>query len=173
MVKDAVPLGECRRALVLKLAPQAEVAFAAPVLNVLKAHAPRLEIDALVYDFAAAALAGHPALAELHMVGSDWRSTGIFSRWRREMSLFGSLRARRYDLIVHLSEEPRGAWLARMLGARFSVAPHLDERGKLWRSSFTHLYLRAARRPPVELNLDALRRIGVYPAANERGAASA
>src|SRR5688572_32084555 len=84
MVKDAVPLGECRRALVLKLAPQAEVAFAAPVLNVLKAHAPRLEIDALVYDAAAAVLAGHPALAQLHLVGSG---EGFLSRLVREAGL--------------------------------------------------------------------------------------
>ena len=173
MVKDAVPLGECRRALVLKLAPRDEVAFAAPVLNVLKAHAPRLEVDALVYDDAAAALAGHPALARLHVVGRGWASAGWFTRLGREAGLFRTLRSRRYDLIVHLSEAPRGAWLAHVLGAGYSVAPPLDERGRLWRSSFTHLYLRAARRPPVELNLDALRRIGVYPASHERGAASA
>jgi heptosyltransferase III len=173
MVKDAVPLGECRRALVLKLAPPGEVAFAAPVLKVLKAHAPRLEVDALVYDDAAAALAGHPALAQLHVVGRGWEAAGFLTRLGREAGLFRSLRVRRYELIVHLSEDARGAWLARLLGASYSVAPHLDGRGKLWRSSFTHLYLRAARRPPVELNLDALRRIGVYPAANERGAASA
>ena len=50
MVRDAVPLGECARALVVKLRHHGDVLLAAPVLHVLKAHAPRLEIDALVYD---------------------------------------------------------------------------------------------------------------------------
>ena len=62
MVKDAVPLGECARALVVKLRHHGDVLLAAPVLSVLKAHAPRLEIDALVYDDTAPMLEGHPAL---------------------------------------------------------------------------------------------------------------
>ena len=50
MVKDAVPLGECGRALVVKLRHHGDVLLASPVLSVLKAHAPTLEVDALVYD---------------------------------------------------------------------------------------------------------------------------
>ena len=78
------------------------------------------------------------------------------------------LRARGYDLIVHLSEQPRGAWLARWLGARYSVAPKMADRGKFWQRSFTHFYPLVARRHMVEVNLDALRRIGVQPALDER-----
>ena len=48
MVKDAIPLGECARALVVKLRHHGDVLLATPVLSVLKAHAPRLEIDAQV-----------------------------------------------------------------------------------------------------------------------------
>src|SRR6266581_1912294 len=107
MVKDAVPLGECTRALVVKLRHHGDVLLAAPVLSVLKTHAPAVEVDALVYDDTAPMLAGHPALERL----------------RREKQLFGELRERRYDLVVHLSEHTRGAWLARMLGARFRVGP--------------------------------------------------
>ena len=33
-----------------------------------------------------------------------------------------ALRARRYDLVVHLTEHPRGAWLKRLAGARYGVA---------------------------------------------------
>src|SRR5207253_10909430 len=36
------------------------------------------------------------------------------------------------------------------------------------RKSFTHLYPLVRNRHQVEVNLDALRRIGVYPALNER-----
>lgn len=168
MVKDAVPLGECRRALVLKLRHHGDVLLAAPVLSVLKAHAPGLEVDALVYDDTAPMLEGHPALSRLHVVGRKWRSENVLSRLGKEAELFNSLRSRRYDLIVHLSEQPRGAWLARWLGARYSVAPKMAGRGRFWQRSFTHFYPLVPRRHMVEVNLDALRRIGVQPGQQER-----
>jgi heptosyltransferase-3 len=168
MVKDAVPLGECGRALVVKLRHHGDVLLAAPVLSVLKAHAPAIEVDALVYDDTAPMLAGHPALARLHTAGRHWRSLGAFERLWRERSLFGELRARRYDLLVHLSEQPRGAWLSRSLGVRWSVAPIDAGRGRFWEKSFTHLFPLVRNRHHVELNLDALRRIGVQPGTGER-----
>ena len=168
MVKDAVPLGECRRALVLKLRHHGDVLLSAPVFSVLKAHAPALEVDALVYDDTAPMLEGHPAISNLYLVGRKWRSENAFNRLGKETALFNTLRARRYDLIVHLSEQPRGAWLARWLGARYSVAPKMADRGAFWRNSFTHFYPLIARRHMVEVNLDALRRIGIQPAPEER-----
>jgi heptosyltransferase III len=168
MVRDAVPLGECTRALVLKLRHHGDVLLAAPVLSVLKAHAPRMEIDALVYDDTAPMLEGHPALAQLHCIGRGWRSLGAFARLAREGALLGTLRARRYDLVVHLTEHPRGAWLRRVLGARYGVAPIVRHRGAWWRKSFTHLYPITGNRHQVEVNLDALRRIGVQPGLQER-----
>jgi heptosyltransferase-3 len=168
MVKDLVPLEACRRALVVKLRHHGDVLLAAPVLSVLKARAPGLEIDALVYDGTAPMLEGHPALSRLHEVGRKWREKRSFQRFLLEKTLFERLRERRYDLIVHLSEQPRGAWLARTLGARFSVAPAMPERGAFWARSFTHLFPIAKRRHQVEVNLDALRRIGLQPAQNEK-----
>jgi heptosyltransferase-3 len=170
MLRDAVPLGECGRALVVKLRHHGDVLLAAPVLALLKARAPRLEVDALVYDDTAPMLEGHPALSQLHFVGRNWRNAGFFERVSRERRLLNELRLRRYDLIVHLSEHPRGTWLARLLGARYSVAPALARRGRFWAKSFTHLYpmVGGGRRHQVELNLDALRRIGVQPSLAER-----
>ena len=168
MVKDAIPLGECSRALVVKLRHHGDVLLAAPVLSVLKAHAPRLEIDALVYDDTAPMLAGHPALAQLHIVGRDWRSLGAWAQFSQERALLHALRARGFDLLVHLTEHPRGAWLSRLLRVRHSVAPHMADRGRWWRNSFTHFYSLIRNRHQVEVNLDAVRRLGVYPALTER-----
>jgi heptosyltransferase-3 len=170
MVKDAVPLESLARALVVKLRHHGDVLLASPVLGALRAHAPRLEIDALVYDDTAPMLEHHPALARLFVVGRRWRGLGPAARCAAEWRLFAALRARRYDLIVHLSEQPRGAWLARTLGARYSVAPRQSERGAWWAKSFSHLYplVQNGRRHQVELNLDALRRIGVQPSFEQR-----
>ncbi len=171
MVKDAVPLKAIARALVIKLRHHGDVLLAAPALSVLKAHAPKADIDALVYDDTAPMLEGHPALSMLHAVGRNWKDAGPFSRLGAERTLYAALSARRYDLIVHLSEQPRGAWLARALKPSFSVAPIVPGRDPLWAKSFTHLYplVGGNRRHAVELNLDALRRIGIQPALDERG----
>jgi len=170
MVRDAVPLGECGRALVVKLRHHGDVLLASPVIALLKTRAPSLEVDALVYDDTRPMLEGHPALSQLFFVGRKWRERGALSRLSLERHLLKSLRARRYDLIVHLSEQPRGAWLARLLRPRYSVAPAMPGRGKFWAKSFTHLYplVGGNRRHQVELNLDALRRIGVQPGPDER-----
>ena len=166
MVKDAVPLGECGRALVVKLRHHGDVLLTAPVLSALKARG--VEVDALVYDDTAPMLQGHPSLSQLHFVGRNWKKLGALSRLSKERRLFLDLKKRRYGLIVHLSEQPRGAWLARTLGARYSVAPRIAGRGALWAKSFTHYFPIAPRRHMVEVNLDALRRIGVQPEPGER-----
>jgi len=168
--RDAVPLGEIARALVVKLRHYGDVLLASPVLGALKAHAPNAEIDALVYADTAPMLAGHPGLDQLYVVGRAWRRLSPLRRLLAEWRLFSALRARRYDLLVHLSEQPRGATLARLLGVRYSVAPAMSGRGRYWARSFTHLYplLANGRRHQVELNLDALRRIGLQPSAEER-----
>ena len=49
-VPDAVDLSQVKRALIVKLRHHGDVLLASPVLGVLKAHAPKIEIDALVYD---------------------------------------------------------------------------------------------------------------------------
>jgi heptosyltransferase-3 len=172
MLRDAVPLGEIARALVIMLRHHGDVLLATPVPGVLKAHAPQAEVDALVYDDTAPMLEGHPAIARVHAVGRNWKDEALWSRFALEQKLYGALRARRYDLLVHLTEQPRGAWLARGLGARYSVAPVVPGRGAFWTRSFTHLYplARNGRRHRVEANLDALRRIGIQPGPDERRA---
>jgi heptosyltransferase III len=155
---------------VVKLRHHGDVLLASPVLSLLKARAPHMEVDALVYDDTMPMLDGHPALSRLFFVGRKWKEKRALARLSLERHLLRSLRARRYDLLVHLSEQPRGAWLARLLGVPYSVAPAMPGRGKFWKKSFTHLYPLVAgnRRHQVELNLDALRRIGVQPSPAER-----
>ncbi len=170
MLKDAISLGEIARALVIVLRHHGDVLLASPVLAALKLQAPKIEVDALVYDDTAPMLEGHPSLNQLHVVGRNWRKEDFLSRFSSERKLYAALSARRYDLLLHLTEQPRGAWLARALGPRCSVAPVVPGRGNFWASSFTHLYplARNGRRHKVEANLDALRRIGVQPGMEER-----
>ena len=167
---DAIELNRLARVLVVKLRHHGDVLLCSPVFSVLKHHAPHLEVDALVYEDTREMLTGHPAIREVHGIGRHWRSLAFGARAGREWRLFKELRARRYDLIIHLTEHPRGAWLARMLGCRYAVAPGYRNRSRFWRSSFTHRFALplGGRRHMVEWNLDALRRIGVQPEFSER-----
>lgn len=170
MLKDAIPLASLRRVLVIKLRHHGDVLLASPVLSTLKAHAPQAEIDALVYADTAEMLSGHPALTQLHLVDRNWKKRGPLGHLAAEWRLLQDLRARRYDLIVHLTEHPRGAWIARLCGARWAVARRVGGRGGWWQNAFTHFFStpRHALRHTVEVNLDALRRIGIQPAPEEK-----
>ena len=56
------------------------------------------------------------------------------------------------------------------MGALVNARVHRPERGRWWRNSFSHLYPAPKGNPRhmVELNLDALRRIGLHPDEGER-----
>ncbi|MGP1684904.1 MAG: putative lipopolysaccharide heptosyltransferase III, partial [Giesbergeria sp.] len=153
-ISDTLDPSRIRRVLVTKLRHHGDVLLASPVLGALKRHIPRAEIDALVYQDTRDMLSGHPALSQLHLVTKR-------GSLREELRLLLALRSRRYDLMVHLTSSARGAWLARVLRPAVSVAP--SHPGRLYRNSFTHLYPQANARHMVECNLDALRRIGLWP----------
>lgn len=170
MVNDPIDLHTLRRVLVIKLRHHGDVLLTSPVFSVLKNHAPSLEIDALVYCDTADMLTLHPAIRQVYGIDRNWKKLGVLAQAREEWRLLSSLRARRYDLVIHLTEHPRGAWLKRLTGAHYGVARSLPEKGYFWQNSFTHFYpwLGGNRRHTVELHLDALRRIGIQPGDHER-----
>lgn len=167
---DPVPLHHLRRVLVTKLRHHGDVLLASPVFSALKRAAPALDIDALVYRETAPMLAGHPDIARVHTIDREWKKQGVVRQLASEWRLLRELRARDYDLLVHLTEHPRGLTLARLLRPRYAVTQERAKRARLWRRHYTHFYRLPARteRHVVEQNLDALRRIGVYPDEGER-----
>jgi heptosyltransferase-3 len=167
---DAVPLAEVRRALVTKLRHHGDVLLASPVFSTLKRAAPHVAIDALVYRDTAPMLANHPSIDTVHVIDRAWKAQGLRAQAAAEYALLRTLRARRYDLLLHLTEHPRGASLAHLLRPRFAVTRERPRSDWLWRSAFTHFYKLPRRTPrhAVDANLDALRRIGVYPEAADK-----
>jgi heptosyltransferase III len=167
---DAVPLNEVRRALVTKLRHYGDVLLASPVFSTLKRAAPHIEVDALVYSDTAPMLANHPAIARLYTIDREWKRQDTLRHVASEWALFRALRARDYELLIHLTEHPRGLTFARLLRPRYAVTRERDGRAPLWRRRFTHFYKTPARTPrhTVETHLDALRRIGVYPGPGDK-----
>ncbi|MDP2826957.1 MAG: putative lipopolysaccharide heptosyltransferase III [Sulfuritalea sp.] len=168
MPTEAFSPASLRRALVIKLRHHGDVLLATPVISMLQRMAPRCEVDALVYADTAPMLEGFPALARLHRIDRDWKRQGVWHQAAAEGRLIAALRARHYDLVVHLSVHTRGAWLVRLLRPRWSVAPQF--RAGFWANSFTHLYPAQSdpQRHTVETNLDSLRALGVEPTAADK-----
>lgn len=169
MLNDSIDLNQVRRVLVIKLRHHGDVLLTSPVFSALKQQAPQLEIDALVYRDTQDMLSLHPAISQLHTIDRNWKKLGLFGQLKAELGLLSVLRQRHYDLVITLTEHKRGAWLVRLLSPRWSVGPD-GPYGKMFRKSFTHRYLQVPgnRRHTIEIHLDALRRIGVYPAEQQR-----
>jgi heptosyltransferase-3 len=157
-----------RRVLVIKLRHHGDVLLATPVISMLKRIAPQCEVDALAYADTAPMLEGHPALAQLHLIDRNWKRQGVWQQAAAEWKLLSDLRARHYDLVLHLSVHTRGAWLVRLLRPRWSVAPKF--RAGFWANSFTHFYPAQSdpQRHTVETNLDSLRALGMEPTAADK-----
>lgn len=170
MVPDVIPLEELRRVLVVKLRHHGDVLLSSPVFSTLRRVLPQAEIDGLVYSDTMPMLEGHPAIARLHGIDRNWKRLGPAAQAAVEWDLLRRLRARDFDLVIHLTEHPRGAWLARLTGARWAVAPKTSRGGRWWHGSFTHFFATPGngRRHAVERNLDALRRIGIQPTIEDK-----
>lgn len=169
MLKDAIDLQSLRRVLVTKLRHHGDVLLTSPVFTVLKNHAPHLEIDALVYQDTAEMLTLHPAISQVHTVDRNWKKLRPLDQLKAEWTLLAELQQRDYDLVVHLTDHNRGAWLKRLTGAPWGIAPPRKGR-RFWKNSFTHFFEMPGAHPrhTVELHLDALRRIGIYPTEEEK-----
>jgi len=168
MPNEAFSPAKLRRVLVIKLRHHGDVLLASPVISMLKRVVPQCEVDALIYADTAPMLEGHPALAQLHLIDRNWKRQGLLQQAAAEWKLISALRARHYDLVVHLSVHTRGAWLVRLLRPRWSVAPKF--RGRFWADSFTHFYPAQSDplRHTVETNLDSLRALGLEPRAADK-----
>jgi heptosyltransferase III len=168
---DAVDFSQVRRVLVVKLRFHGDVLLATPVFSALKRRYPHLEIDALIYQETLDMLTFHPDVAQIHCIDRNWKQLGVFDHLQAEIALLRRLRARRYDLLLHLTEHWRGPILKRLLGISLAVTERYArrERSRFWQQSFTHHYAKPEKpRHKVERHLDALRRIGVYPKPEDK-----
>ena len=169
---DAIDPSLVRRVLVTKLRHHGDVLLASPVFTVLRAASPAAEIDALVYRETAPMLEGHPAHRRAAHDRPRLESAGLGAQGAPRRACCAQLRARRYDLIVHLTEHPRGAWLARLLAPRYAVGARAAARALAVAHELHALSTGCRGRRPrhaVECNLDALRRIGLQPARRTSG----
>ncbi len=165
------PLEKVRRALVIKLRHHGDVLLTSPVFSALKnALDPDAEIDAYIYKDTLPMLDGHPAINQFHTYDKSWKKLPYLLCLLRELHLLKMIRSRHYDLVINLTEGDRGAIVAKTSGASIRVGIDPGKQGmKGKKKIFSHLVKNCPTpRHTVERNLDALRRIGIFPAEDER-----
>ena len=163
-------LSHVKKILVVKLRHHGDVLLTSPVFSNLQAAIPQAEIHAMVYKDTIPMLEGHPAIQKFLAYDRGWKKLGFFGKMRREFSLLKSVWQEKYDLVINLTEGDRGAIAALVSGAKICVG--LDPEGKGFkgkRKIYSHIVKNCKTpRHTVEKNLDALRRIGIFPTPEER-----
>lgn len=122
------------------------------------------DVDVFVFSGSAPILAMNPRVGVIETVQ---RQLKPLARLASDIALVRRLRSRRYDLLVQFSDDWRGAILARLVGARMSVAREARRRGRFWHRSFDRIAKRVVTgwRHSAETDVDILRRAGIYDGA--------
>lgn len=160
-------LQHIKKILVVKLRQLGDVLLTAPVFTALKTRFPDAQIDAFITTESFPMLEGHPAIDNLIGYDRNWKKLGLFSRLAEEWTLLKKIRKEGYDLVINLTEGDRGAIAARAANA--SVRVGFQPKGRLQKGLYTHIVKHCPTlRHNVERNLDALRKIGIFPTHEER-----
>lgn len=161
-IKDAVRFDNIHKVLVIKLRHHGDVLLSSPVFQALKDQQPHLEIDALVYQHTRDMIAHHPDITNIFGIDRDWKNQGVATQLKQERQLLKQLENRRYDMLIMLTDQWRGAFLSKVLQPSVSVASKFGNRNpRAWNKSYSHVYPTPNPRNRIESHLDALRRLGM------------
>ena len=164
---DYPDLSRVKKILVIKLRHLGDVLLTAPVFSSLKSALPETQIDAYIYEEAKPMLEGHPAVSNLIGYDRKWKKLSTWQRMKKEWDLLCRIKKEKYDLVINLTEGDRGAIAALVARAQFRVG--FQPKGKWQKKLYTHIVKHCPTlRHTVERNLDALRRIGIFPKIEER-----
>ncbi len=163
-------LKNVKKILVIKMRHHGDVLLSSPLFSNLKKQMPQASIDAFLYKETLPMLEGHPSISDFLLYDRDWKKLPKFTKLLKELSLLREIRKRNYDLVVNLTEGDRGALAAWISGARIRVGYDPEGKGFLGKKrAYTHVVKNCKTpRHTVEKNLDALRRIGIFPAQEDR-----
>jgi heptosyltransferase-3 len=164
---DLPDLSGVKKILVVKLRQLGDVLLTGPVFSALRKAVPGAQIDAYIYEEGLPLLEGHPGIDGFVTYDRKWKRLGFLRRLQKEWGVLRRIRKEGYDWVINLTEGDRGVIAAKWSGA--SVRVGFEPKGKRQRRILTHVVKHCpSLRHTVEKNLDALRRIGIFPGFEER-----
>jgi len=156
-------LKNVKKILVVKMRHLGDVLLASPVFSCLKTEFKDATIDALIYKDTYPMLQGHLGISNylLH----ERKKCSFFKKILRDFKLYRTIRKNKYDLVINLTEGDRGALAAIASKAPIRVGFESGKKGFVGkRKAFTHVVKNCPTpRHSVEKDLDALRKIGIFP----------
>lgn len=164
---DYPDLSQVKKILVVKMRHLGDVLLTGPVFSALKKGMPQALIDAYIYKESIPMLEGHPDIHGFIGYDRNWKKLSWFQKIAREMALLKQIRKNGYDLVINLTEGDRGAVAAKVSRANIRVG--FDPKGDWKKKLYTHIVKHCpSLRHTVERNLDAVRRIGIFPESKDR-----
>jgi heptosyltransferase III len=164
-LKDLPDFSKVKKVLLIKLRHLGDVVLSTPVISVLKNRYPHLEIDMLINEEGKELVEGLEAIQKVILYKRTQAKKNFFSKLSVDVALFNIVRKEGYDLVINLTEGDKGNLLALISRARYKVG----QEGSSFQNQLTHLYKRSnGKRHIVDKNLDALRRLGIYPESFEK-----
>ncbi len=163
-------LKNVKKILVVKLRHHGDVLLSSPLFTTLGKALPEAKISAYLYRDTLPMLEGHPWIDHFHLYDRSWKKLSFSKRIMAEVGLLREIRKEQYDLVINLTEGDRGAMAAFASGAELCVGLDPGKQGMMGkRRIFSHLVGSCPTpRHTVERNLDALRKIGIFPAWDDR-----
>ena len=158
-----------QRVLIIKLLQHGDVLLTTPLIRALHHYYPGVEVDVLIYRETEDMLRHNPQVLHRWLVDRKWKKQGLRAQVGHELRLWRMLKARRYDLLIHLTKIWRGAALARILGATRSISFTYSKRNNLlWRNCFTDLVpFLEDRLHNAALQISTLTALGLAPNAED------
>jgi len=147
------------RILVIRLRAIGDVVLSTAVLPNLREAYPNAVIHFMTEPPSVPVIEGHPAIdGVLAVPGDPWIRPFRKAAWLEFFRFASALRKAKYDLVLDLFGNPRSAWITLFSGARVRVG--FGFRGRMVAYNRV-VEPRGNSVHEVEVNLDALRKIGV------------
>ncbi|NGX35121.1 MAG: Lipopolysaccharide core heptosyltransferase RfaQ [Candidatus Anoxychlamydiales bacterium] len=162
---DYIDFKDVKKILVIKLRHLGDVLLTTPVFYNLKNNLKDVKIDAFIYEDSKEILKNNPYVNEVITYNRDVKKLSFFKRLRRELKILKDVKKKKYDLVINLTEGDRGAIIAKFSKAKYRVGIDPEKKGFFKKEKiYTHIVKNVkTTRHTVEKNLDALRRIGIFP----------
>lgn len=157
------------RVLIVKLRHHGDVLLTSPLFSALKKQHPHLSVDALIYEETRPFLSTKCGVDHVYSIDRQWKAEGVVGHAAQELKLLKSLKSRKYDLVICLTDQWRLAILTRLLSPKFSIAALCSRRkdSTFWKNSFTRVVTSAKRRHRLAMHTDVLRCLGLAVSAED------
>lgn len=167
---DYIDFRDVKKILVIKLRHLGDVLLTTPIFYNLKKINKDIFIDAFVYDESFDILKNNENIDEIITYDRKVKKLSFFKRLKKEIETILKIRKKKYDLIINLTEGDRGAIISFFSKAKYKVGIDPKKTGFFRKEKiYSHIVkVPKTKRHTVERNLDAIRRVGIFPKEEDK-----